>query len=867
MAVVQESVALYWQRALACSAQLAFVLDDSQRLVAMSAGMAAALGATTDELVGRTCASFMHGAEGAPAACPLHDLLLDEVQHEGEVYSTALGKRMLVTVTPLANERGRLTHVLHVAVDLEARTQAEEALRESEARYRSLFEHSPVAMWEEDDSQLKAHLDQLAAQGIDDVIGYLTADPVEYAHCLELIHVIDVNQAAVELFGAASREELLARVGDLSAGQAGRGVHRFWAALLAGERSATFEEVNISLDGRELHVLETRTVVPGQEGSCERVYVADVDITERKRAERALQLSQARYARAERVGHIGTWEYDLATERFWASPETRQLLGLGPSDGTLSVAEVTAALADPAALMEAFRALLEEGKEADLEYEIVPDGSSEPRVAWSVATVERAEDGTPASVIGVVQDVTARKHAERALLDAEARYRAMFEENRAVKLLIDPQTGAIVDASPSAADFYGYSREALKTMAISDINLAPSDDVIEAMHGIERGEVGEFLFRHRLAGGEVRDVEVSSGPIEVQGRSLLFSIVQDVTERRRTELALREREAQLEQAQRIAHVGHYVLDIAAGTWTSSAGFDEIVGIDAGYTRNREGWFGLIHPAERGGAARYFQKRVMEKRRPYDRELRIVRPADGQERWVHCLGSLEEGRAGELPRMFGVLQDVTARHRDREELRRSAERLRQTVDGTIQAMGQLVESRDPYTAGHERRVAYLSCAIADKLGWGEAEVDELCTAALVHDIGKIAVPSEILSRPGRLSDMEFALVKGHPWAAHEILAPIAFTSQVADIVLQHHERLDGSGYPRGLRDGEILPAARVLAVADVVEAMTTHRPYRPALPVAEAVAEIKAGLGERYDREAGLACLQLLNEGFSLEGNI
>ena len=796
MAVVQDSVALYWQRALARSAQLAFVLDDSRQVVAVSAGMAAALGATADELVGRTCASFMHGAGEAPAACPLHSLLLDEVQRESEVYSTALGKRLLVTVTPLADERGRLTHVLHVAVDLSARSQAEEALRESEARYRSLFEHSPVAMWEEDDSQLKARLDELAAQGIEDVIGYVTADPVEYGRCLELTHAVDVNQAAVELFGAASREELLARVDDLYAGQAEHGVHSFWAALLAGERSATFEEVNVSLDGRELHVLETRTVVPGHEGSCERVYVADVDITERKRAERALRLSQARYARAERIGHVGTWEYDLASERFWASPETRHLLGLAQSDETLSVAEVTAALADPAALMESFRALLEEGKEVDLEYEILPDGSTEPRVAWSVATVERAEDGTPASVIGVVQDVTVRVHAERALRDVEARYRAMFEENRAVKLLIDPQTGAIVDASPSAADFYGYSREALRTMAITDINLAPGDDVLEAMHGIKHGAVSAFLFRHRLASGEVRDVEVSSGPIEVQGRTLLFSIVQDVTERRRMELALREREAQLEQAQRIAHVGHYVLDIAAGSWTSSAGFDEIVGIDPGYARDREGWFGLIHPDERQSAAAYFQKGVLEKRRPYDRELRIVRPVDGEERWVHCLGTLEEGPDGGPLRMFGVLQDVTSRHRDREELQLSAERLRQTVDGTIQAMGQLVESRDPYTAGHERRVAYLSCAIADKLGWGEAEVDELCTAALVHDIGKIAVPSEILSRPGRLSDTEFALIKGHPWAAHEILAPIAFTSQVADIVLQHHERLDGSGLPAG-----------------------------------------------------------------------
>jgi HD-GYP domain-containing protein (c-di-GMP phosphodiesterase class II) len=158
----------------------------------------------------------------------------------------------------------------------------------------------------------------------------------------------------------------------------------------------------------------------------------------------------------------------------------------------------------------------------------------------------------------------------------------------------------------------------------------------------------------------------------------------------------------------------------------------------------------------------------------------------------------------------------------------------------------------------RRTAELSCAIAHRLGWDEEAIEMLRIAAAVHDIGKIAAPAEILSKPGRLTEAEFQLVKVHPRVAHDILAP-------TEIALQHHERLDGSGYPRGLKGDDILPQARIIAVADVVEAMVSHRPYRPALPVSVAVEEIRSGLGTRYDAAVGQACLDLLEGGFRFAG--
>ena len=215
-------------------------------------------------------------------------------------------------------------------------------------------------------------------------------------------------------------------------------------------------------------------------------------------------------------------------------------------------------------------------------------------------------------------------------------------------------------------------------------------------------------------------------------------------------------------------------------------------------------------------------------------------------------------------MIGASLDVTERVRTDEALREREQRLQRALADTVAALGATVAMRDPYTSAHERRVAELATRIATRLGWSVEAVERLRIAALVHDIGKITIPAEILSKPSRLTETEFALIKSHSAAAYEILAPIDFGGPVAEIVLQHHERLDGSGYPQGLSGDQILPGARLLAVADVVEAMVTHRPYRPALPFEQALAEIEGGAGTRYDAGACAAAVRLFrDEGFAL----
>ena len=204
-------------------------------------------------------------------------------------------------------------------------------------------------------------------------------------------------------------------------------------------------------------------------------------------------------------------------------------------------------------------------------------------------------------------------------------------------------------------------------------------------------------------------------------------------------------------------------------------------------------------------------------------------------------------------------DVTERKRAEEEILAGAQRLQRALEETVAAMGTVVEMRDPYTAGHERRVTELAVAVARKLTLDERLADGLRLASAVHDIGKIAVPAEILSKPGRLSENEFEIIKTHPQVGYDILKSIEFDWPIAFTVLAHHERLDGSGYPLGLGGDDLPTESRVLAVADVVEAMASHRPYREALGIDAALEEVRRSRGVLYDADVVDACVAVVTE--------
>ena len=243
----------------------------------------------------------------------------------------------------------------------------------------------------------------------------------------------------------------------------------------------------------------------------------------------------------------------------------------------------------------------------------------------------------------------------------------------------------------------------------------------------------------------------------------------------------------------------------------------------------------------------------------------IRSQDGQSLFVSLESRAAPGERGPERCCRTTMSDITDRKIAEAEVKRGVERLHQALQGTVAALANIVETKDPYTAGHHRRVAQLAGAMARELGWPPDKVKGMEMLSCLHDLGKIAVPTEILSRPGMISPAEFDLIKIHPQVGYDILKDIDFLWPVAQGVLQHHERLDGSGYPGGLKGEEILPEARILAVADVVEAMASHRPYRAALGIEMALQEINDHKGSLYDPEIVGTCVKLFaEEGFAFE---
>lgn len=238
---------------------------------------------------------------------------------------------------------------------------------------------------------------------------------------------------------------------------------------------------------------------------------------------------------------------------------------------------------------------------------------------------------------------------------------------------------------------------------------------------------------------------------------------------------------------------------------------------------------------------------------------------------NAFGSTEVQLFDSLSREIGFgLRSIERQHKLDDQIHQkeeTQERLADALRSTIEAMSKTMEWRDPYTAGHQKRVALISVAIARKLGWTEERVQALYMAAMVHDIGKVSVPAEILTKPSRLTDLEMQMVQGHVEAGYQILKDIPFPWPIADMVHQHHERLDGSGYPNKLKGEQICPEARVLAVADTIEAMATHRPYRPARGLNAAMEEIRAEAGSKLDSVVVDAAFALMDDKGSLQALI
>jgi len=243
----------------------------------------------------------------------------------------------------------------------------------------------------------------------------------------------------------------------------------------------------------------------------------------------------------------------------------------------------------------------------------------------------------------------------------------------------------------------------------------------------------------------------------------------------------------------------------------------------------------------------------------------LKKKNGEQGIFELVVSLIRDKQGNPTGFRGIGRDITERKQAEEKLQQTLGILRKSIGVTIQVMVSAIEVRDPYTAGHQKRVADLARSIATEMGLNKDKIEGIRMAGSIHDIGKLAIPSEILAKPTKLTNIEFSLIKEHSQSGYEMLKDVESPWPLAQIVYQHHERINGSGYPRNLKGDEIIIEARIMAVADVVEAMASHRPYRPGLGLEAALEEIEKNKGITYDDVVADACLRIFRErGYQLQ---
>ncbi len=421
------------------------------------------------------------------------------------------------------------------------------------------------------------------------------------------------------------------------------------------------------------------------------------------------------------------------------------------------------------------------------------------------------------------------------------------------------ETAFHLDRSESTGQFVQAFRD-LKPFLITDVSEAQKDMSPRSVHFAKALNVNSFLcvpilYEGKAEGVLAVDSPRSQRPLNQSDLSLLMGIAPQIgisINNARTYQKIRESEG------RFRALGENSPDIiftlnerGAITYVNPA-WEKILGHSKKEALARKFTDFIVQDdQERRQWTRAFT-RVQNNRETVKGIRTIMLSHDGTERIVSLSGSPNidgtNGRTG----LIGIMKDITA-------LEKNLDMLQSALQSTIDAISIIIEVRDPYTAGHQRRVAELACAIAEEMNLPDTTIQGIRMGAMIHDIGKIYIPAEILSKPGKLNPLEFDMMKAHPEVGHSILSRVEFNAPIAEMVHQHHEKLDGSGYPQGLKGEEILLEARILSVADVVEAMSSHRPYRPALGIDRALEEIVSMRGSVFDEEVVDTCVTLLRE--------
>jgi PAS domain S-box-containing protein len=470
-----------------------------------------------------------------------------------------------------------------------------------------------------------------------------------------------------------------------------------------------------------------------------------------------------------------------------------------------------------------------------------------------------------------IRDITDRKKAEEALRESENKYRLLANNVHDVIFVLDMNL-KYTYISPSVKILRGYEPEELLQQTPAGMLTPSSMDlamktIAETME-LEKTEHREINVSRTLQLEMIRKdgttvwTEVKFSLIRDENQQLvnIMGVTRDITERKQAERALLESEEKYRLVVENAKESIIITQDMKLVFVNNAAISMV-----GYSKEiltLKSFTDFIHPDDRNMVVDHHIKRIKGEEVPPVYSFRVI-GQDGTVIWCELNAAVIQWKG--KPATLNFLNNITERRKSEEELKQTLESLRKSIGATIQTMVSAVEMRDPYTAGHQLRVADLACSIAAEIGLPQDKIDGIRMAGSIHDIGKLSIPAEILSKPTKLTDIEFSLIKEHSRSGYEMLKDVESPWPLAQIVYQHHERMNGSGYPRNLKGDEILIEARIMAVADVVEAMASHRPYRPGLGIDAALAEIEKNKGIHYDNPVADACLRLFREkGYQLK---
>jgi PAS domain S-box-containing protein/putative nucleotidyltransferase with HDIG domain len=469
-------------------------------------------------------------------------------------------------------------------------------------------------------------------------------------------------------------------------------------------------------------------------------------------------------------------------------------------------------------------------------------------------------------------EVALYKHQAEAKIRRTEHWLAAVLRSVGDAVIASDKEGRITFMNPMAEKLTGWKQEDAFGKKMTEV-LNIREEELENLerHLVEKviteGLIINLLEDHLLIAkdGTQTPISDSVAPIrsddgEIPGTVLVF---RDITEHKRAEAALRGSEERFRTVFERSTIGNSLTAPDGKLLQVNQAFSDMLG----YTieeMQKLNFAGITHPDDIPKGQECIRSLLADERTADRFEKRYIHKS-GDIVWADLSAMLLRDEQGTPLYLITSIVNITERKRAEEQLRETLESLRRAVGATIKVMAATVETRDPYTAGHQIRSADLARAIAAEMGLPQDKIDAIRMAGSIHDIGKISTPAEILSKPTKLSDLEFSLIKEHARQGYEILKDVESPWPLAEIVRQHHERMDGSGYPRGLRGEAIMVEARILAVADVVESMASHRPYRAALGLNAALEEIEKNRETLYDADVAAACLRLFREkGYQLQ---